>query len=117
MERDQFKLLCKGMKAVYTQETFLPDADAFNIWFALLGDLEYKVLNAAIQKYMLTIQRLTSTVESGFVIPALEKRRQTPLEIRSFSYTNKHYWVFWGLISLCTSISVLYQENNWTQYI
>lgn len=54
MKREQFKILCKGMKAVYTQETFLPDADAFNIWFSLLGDLDYPVLNAAIQKYMLT---------------------------------------------------------------
>lgn len=54
MEREQFKVLCKGMKAVYTQETFLPDADAFNIWFALLGDMDYAVLNAAIQKYMVT---------------------------------------------------------------
>ena len=54
MEREQFKILCKGMKAVYLQETFLPDADAFNIWFSLLGDLEYSVLNAAIQKHMLT---------------------------------------------------------------
>lgn len=54
MEREQFKTLCKGMKAVYTQETFLPDADAFNIWFSLLGDLDYKLLSAAIQKYMLT---------------------------------------------------------------
>ncbi len=54
MEREQFKILCKGMKAVYTQANFLPDADAFNIWFALLGDMDYAVLNAAIQKYMLT---------------------------------------------------------------
>ena len=44
-----------------------------------------------IQKYMLTIQHLTSTVESGFVIPALEKQRQIPLAICSFTYTNKHY--------------------------
>lgn len=54
MEREQFKILCKGMKAVYTQESFLPDADAFNVWFGLLGDLEYPVLNAAIQQYMLS---------------------------------------------------------------
>lgn len=54
MEREQFKILCKGMKAVYTQESFLPDADAFNIWFALLGDMDYAVLNAAIQQYMLS---------------------------------------------------------------
>lgn len=54
MPRDQFKILCKGMKAVYTQETFLPDADAFQIWYALLGDLDFRVLQVAIQKYMLT---------------------------------------------------------------
>lgn len=74
MERDQFKILCKGMKAVYTQETFLPDADAFNIWFSLLGDLDYAVLNAAIQKYMLTnrfpptiadLRELSATIRSG----------------------------------------------------
>ena len=54
MTRDEFKVLCKGMKAVYTQPTFLPDADAFNIWFSLLQDLDYMVAQAAIQKYMLT---------------------------------------------------------------
>lgn len=54
MNRDEFKVLCKGMKAVYTQPTFLPDADAFNIWFSLLQDLDYMVAQTAIQKYMLT---------------------------------------------------------------
>lgn len=42
MEREQFKVLVKAMKAVYAQPTFIPDQDAFNIWFALLGDLPYK---------------------------------------------------------------------------
>ena len=42
------------MKAVYTQPTFLPDAAAFNIWYQLLQDIDYKIANAAIQKYMLT---------------------------------------------------------------
>lgn len=54
MEREEFKILCKGMKAVYTQPTFLPDADAFNIWFQMLQDIPYNVASAAIQKYMLT---------------------------------------------------------------
>ena len=51
---DEFKILVKGMKAVYASERFLPDADSIKIWFSLLHDLEYPVLNAAIQKYMLT---------------------------------------------------------------
>lgn len=54
MNRDEFKVLAKGMKAVYSQPTFLPDADAFNVWYSLLKDIDYKVANAAVQKYMLT---------------------------------------------------------------
>lgn len=54
MERDEFKVLVKGMRSVYTQATFIPDKDAFNMWYALLGDLPYEVCSAAIQKYMLT---------------------------------------------------------------
>ena len=42
------------MKAVYTQPSFIPDADAFNVWFSLLQDIDYRVAQAAIQKYMLT---------------------------------------------------------------
>lgn len=41
------------MKAVYTQSTFLPDADAFKVWYSLLQDLDYTIAQAAIQKYML----------------------------------------------------------------
>lgn len=54
MNRDEFKVLVKGMKAVYAQPTFIPDQDAFNMWFALIGDLSYEVCGIAIKKYMLT---------------------------------------------------------------
>ena len=54
MEFEQFKVLCKGMKAVYSQPTFLPDADAIKIWYKLLQDIDYTVLNVAIQQYMMT---------------------------------------------------------------
>lgn len=54
MEREEFKTLVKGMKAVYAQPTFIPDQDAFNVWYELLKDLSYAQANIAIQKYMLT---------------------------------------------------------------
>lgn len=54
MSFDEFKILVKGMKAVYTSERFLPDADSIKIWFQMLQDLSYQQTNAAIQKYMLT---------------------------------------------------------------
>ena len=74
MEREQFKTLVKGMKAIYSQPTFIPDQDAFNMWYALMGDLPYDVCNVAIQKYMLTnkfpptvadIRELATNVVSG----------------------------------------------------
>lgn len=54
MERDEFKILVKSMKAVYAQATFLPDQDAFNVWYALLKDLPYELASMAVQKHMLT---------------------------------------------------------------
>lgn len=95
MEREQFKVLCKGMKAVYTQEAFLPDQDAFNIWFALLGDLEYAVLNAAIQKYMLTnkfpptiadLREIATTICTGAIPDWGEGWEQVLNAIRRYGY-------------------------------
>lgn len=54
MEREEFKILVKSMKAVYAQPTFLPDQDAFNVWYALLKDLPYELASMAVQKHMLT---------------------------------------------------------------
>lgn len=74
MQFDEFKILVKGMKAVYTSEKFLPDADSIKIWFSLLKDLEYSVLSAAIQKYMMTkafpptiadLREVAATISNG----------------------------------------------------
>lgn len=54
MTREEFKVLVKGMRAIYTQATFIPDQDAFNMWYALIGDMSYEVCSVAIKKYMLT---------------------------------------------------------------
>lgn len=54
VEREQFKLLVKGMKAVYPQTTFIPDQDAFVVWYSLLQDIDYEILSQAIQKHMMT---------------------------------------------------------------
>lgn len=54
MTRDDFKLLVKGMKAVYPQETFIPDSFAFDMWYEMLNDLEYQIAGLAIKSYMAT---------------------------------------------------------------
>jgi hypothetical protein len=54
MTEKEFSILAKGMKAVYTMPSFLPDSDAMNVWYQLLKDLDYMVVQTAVQKYMLT---------------------------------------------------------------
>lgn len=54
MTFNEFKVLAKGMKAVYTSPNFLPDADSVKIWYELLKDLPYKLANISIQKHMAT---------------------------------------------------------------
>ena len=74
MTREEFSILAKGLKAVYTQPSFLPDSDALNVWYTLLKDLDYMVVQTAIQKYMLTqklppviadIREMASSVTMG----------------------------------------------------
>lgn len=54
MNYDEFITLAKGMKAVCTSPSFLPDKEAMAVWYQLLQDLDYKTANIAIQKHMLT---------------------------------------------------------------
>lgn len=54
MTFEQFKVLVKGMKAVYTSPNFLPDADSVKIWYELLKDIPYELANIAIQRHMST---------------------------------------------------------------
>lgn len=52
MTRDEMKILAKAMKAVYPQ--MMPDRDAFDVWYELLKDLDYRQASAAIQRHMQT---------------------------------------------------------------
>ena len=54
MTKEEFKALAKGMRAVYTNERFLPDDASMKMWYSLLQDIPYSVASIAVQKYMLT---------------------------------------------------------------
>lgn len=66
--------MVKGLKAVYTSDKFLPDEDSIKIWYVLLKDISYEVLNLAIQKHIMTgvypptvadLRRLATEVTQG----------------------------------------------------
>ena len=54
MKREEWAVLVKAMKAVYTSPSFLPDQYAFDTWYGLLKDLDYKLLSFGLKKYMQT---------------------------------------------------------------
>ena len=54
MTQQEFRVLVKAMKAVYTDPKFIADNDAFMVWYNMLNDLTYKELSEAIKAYMQT---------------------------------------------------------------
>ena len=54
MTREEWAVLTKAMKAVYTSPSFLPYQYAFDTWYGLLKDLDYKLLSFGLKKYMQT---------------------------------------------------------------
>lgn len=52
MTREQFSILVKAMKAVYSDPKFIADKDAFDVWYEMFKCDDYMVVQTAIQKYM-----------------------------------------------------------------
>lgn len=63
MTREQFAVLVKAMKSAYTKPDFLPDQNSFNVWYALLQDLDYRVLSAAVQSHIQTSPYLPTVAD------------------------------------------------------
>lgn len=57
MTREEFKILVKAMKAVYTHPSFIPDQYAFDVWYEMMKDLDYKTASSAVKKYMLSEEK------------------------------------------------------------
>lgn len=98
MTREEFKILVKGLKAVYAQPTFIPDQDAFNMWYALMGDLSYDVCATAIKKYMLTnkfpptvaeIREMASGIVNGDPLTWGESWERALAAVRKYGSYNK----------------------------
>ena len=52
MNQQEFSVIVKGIKANYPN--MLQDDGAKDVWFAMLSDLEYKRVSAALQAHMMT---------------------------------------------------------------
>ena len=49
---EQFRTLVKAMWAIYPKATFIPDEEAFKVWYTLLSDIPYETLAQAVQAHL-----------------------------------------------------------------
>lgn len=63
MERNEFKSFVKGLNALFStnEKPVIGDQYKFDLWYNLLGDLEYKTACAALKNYAL-LNRFAPTV-------------------------------------------------------
>lgn len=54
MTKEEFMVIAKTLKAVYTDPKFLPDMDALNVWYMFLQDLDYQTTSNAVAKFIST---------------------------------------------------------------
>lgn len=70
MTKEEFSKIIKGLKAVYTDPKFIPDKDAFNVWYAFFRDDEYNDISIraqrhiAVSKWPPTIAELRTPIET-----------------------------------------------------
>lgn len=103
MTKEEFSLLVKGMKAIYTFDNFLADDYSKEMWYALLKDLPYQAAGAALKAHMQTSPKVP-----------------TPADIRSgvFSLTQKERLSdgeAWGMVSKAISRSGYHSHDEYAK--
>lgn len=74
MTKKEFALLASAIKTFYPREQLLPNTQAMELWFQMLGDIPYNVAEAALQKWVATnkfsptiadIREIASRIQHG----------------------------------------------------
>ena len=105
MTKEQFKILVKAMKAVYTQPTFIPDQDAFDVWYSMLKDLDYAVASRAVQMDM-------QTEESS---PTVAGIRKQSVKITGNTGNDLNENEAWSLVLKAVQRSGYYSEEEFAK--
>lgn len=104
MTKEEFSILVKGMKAVYVNEKFIPDKNSFDVWYALLKDLEYQQCAMAVQRWMQSNKWLPTVADIREM--AMDNVGESPMDsgqawelaresVRRFGMTRKSEALSW----------------------
>lgn len=92
MTREEFLILAKAMKAVWTDPRFLPDKAAFDVWYQMLSDLPYRDASIGLGAYMKTskfpptiadIREKAAAKKYSALIDRIERNMYTQLDMRN----------------------------------
>lgn len=88
MTREEFGIIVKALKAVYSTPTFIPDQDAFNVWYELLKDIDYQTATKAVQSYMTTENKLPTIADIRSKAMQFSQSEQ-PNELEAWALVSK----------------------------
>lgn len=105
MTKEQFKILVKAMKAVYTQPTFIPDQDAFDVWYSMLKDLDYAIASRAAQMHMQTEE----------TPPTVAGIRKQSAKLKADETDDLNETAAWSLVLKAIRRSTYYSEEEFAK--
>ena len=105
MTREQFKVLVKAMKAVYTNPGFIPDQDAFDVWYSMLKDLDYAIASRAVQMHL-------QTEESP---PTVAGIRKQSVKLKADETDELNETAAWSLVLKAIRRSTYYSDEEFAK--
>ena len=105
MTKDQFKVLVKAMKAVYTNPGFIPDQDAFDVWYSMLKDLDYTIASRAVQMHLQTEESL----------PTVAGIRKQSVKLKADETDDLNETAAWSLVLKAIRRSTYYSEEEFAK--
>ena len=105
MTREQFKVLVKAMKAAYTNPGFIPDQDAFDVWYSMLKDLDYSIASRAVQMHL-------QTEESPPTVAGIRKQFA---KLKADEADDLNETAAWSLVLKAIRRSTYYSEEEFSK--
>lgn len=102
MTREEFKILVKAMKAVYTEPSFIPDQDAFDVWYEMLKDLDYTLASNAIKKHMMNSDK----------VPKVSHIRQEATKFNEKKHDELNEMAAWGLVQKALRRCIYHEDEE-----
>lgn len=63
MTKAEFSNIVKALKSIYSDPKFMADGTSLEVWYTLFANFDYKVVQAAVQKYILTSNRIPTPAD------------------------------------------------------